>query len=120
MNKVAMVTGAGSGIGRAVARALSEAGFSMVLTGRRQAALEESAAQLVGDSLAVPADVGDPVSVKALFAQTRSRFGRLDLLFNNAGIGAPAIPIEDLSFEQWQAVVGANLTGAFLCTQEAV
>jgi NAD(P)-dependent dehydrogenase (short-subunit alcohol dehydrogenase family) len=99
---------------------LSAAGFKLVLTGRRRPALEESAAALAGESLIAAADVGDPAQVKALFAQTKVRFGRLDLLFNNAGTGAPAIPIEDLSFEQWQAVVGANLTGAFLCTQEAV
>ncbi len=120
MNKIAMVTGAGSGVGRAVAKALSAAGYSLVLTGRRREALEQSVAQLQGPSLAVPADVGDPASVKALFAATREKFGRLDVLFNNAGIGLPAVPIEDLSFEQWQSIVGANLTGAFLCTQEAV
>jgi NAD(P)-dependent dehydrogenase (short-subunit alcohol dehydrogenase family) len=119
MNKIAMVTGAGSGIGRAVTRALAAAGFSVVLTGRRREALEESAKGLA-NALVVPADVGDPASVKALFAAAKDKFGRLDVLFNNAGIGAPAIPIEDLTFEQWQAVVGANLTGAFLCTQEAV
>jgi len=120
MSKVALVTGAGSGVGRAVARALSAAGYSLVLTGRRRDALEQTVAQLKGPSVAVPADVGDPAAVKALFAATKEKFGRLDVLFNNAGIGAPAIPIEDLTFEQWQAVVGANLTGAFLCTQEAV
>ena len=120
MSKIALVTGAGSGVGRAVARALSADGYSVVLTGRRREALEQTVAQLKGPSLAVPADVGDPAAVKALFAATKDKFGRLDMLFNNAGIGAPAIPIEDLTFEQWQAVVGANLTGAFLCTQEAV
>jgi NAD(P)-dependent dehydrogenase (short-subunit alcohol dehydrogenase family) len=120
MNKIAMVTGAGSGVGRAVAKAMSAAGYSVVLTGRRRDALEETASALAAESLAVPADVGDPASVKALFAQTKDRFGRLDVLFNNAGIGLPAVPIEDLTFEQWQSIVGANLTGAFLCTQEAV
>jgi NAD(P)-dependent dehydrogenase (short-subunit alcohol dehydrogenase family) len=120
MNKIAMVTGAGSGVGRAVAKALSAAGYSVVLTGRRREALEETASALAADFLAVPADVGDPTSVKSLFAQTKERFGRLDVLFNNAGIGLPAVPIEDLTFEQWQSIVGANLTGAFLCTQEAV
>ena len=120
MSKIALVTGAGSGVGRAVARALSADGYSVVLTGRRREALEQTVAQLAGPSLAVPTDVGDPAAVKALFAATKDKFGRLDVLFNNAGIGAPAIPIEDLTFEQWQAVVGANLTGAFLCTQEAV
>jgi NAD(P)-dependent dehydrogenase (short-subunit alcohol dehydrogenase family) len=120
MNKIAMVTGAGSGIGRAVAKALAAAGYALVLTGRRRAALEESAAALAGEALVAPADVGDPADVKALFARTKARFGRLDLLFNNAGIGLPAVPIEDISFTQWQAILAANLTGAFLCTQEAV
>jgi NAD(P)-dependent dehydrogenase (short-subunit alcohol dehydrogenase family) len=120
MNKIAMVTGAGSGVGRAVAKALAAAGYGVVLTGRRREALEQSAAAMSAEALVVPADVGDPASVKSLFAQTKDRFGRLDVLFNNAGIGLPAVPIEDLSFEQWQSIVGANLTGAFLCTQEAV
>jgi NAD(P)-dependent dehydrogenase (short-subunit alcohol dehydrogenase family) len=120
MTKIAMITGAGSGVGRAVARTLSEKGWSVVLVGRKKEALEETAAQLSGDVLVAPADVGDPAQVKSVFAQTRDRFGRLDLLFNNAGMGTPAVPIEELTFEQWQAVVGVNLTGAFLCTQEAV
>lgn len=120
MTKIAMITGAGSGVGRAVAQGLSAAGFGVVLVGRRQAALEETRAQLSGEALVAPADIGDPAQVESVFAQTRERFGRLDLLFNNAGMGTPAVPIEDLSFAQWQAVVAVNLTGAFLCTQQAV
>ena len=120
MKKVALVTGAGSGIGRAAAIALSQGGFALVLAGRRKAPLDETAALLAGEGLAVPADVGDPGSVAALFQVAKERFGRLDLLFNNAGLGAPPVPLEELSFAQWQAVVSANLTGAFLCTQGAV
>lgn len=125
MTKIAMITGAGSGVGRAVAQGLSAAGFSLVLVGRRAEALEATIATLsgqalAGPALAAPADVGDPAQVRAVFARTAERFGRLDLLFNNAGMGTPPIPIEELSFEQWQAVVAVNLTGAFLCTQEAV
>jgi NAD(P)-dependent dehydrogenase (short-subunit alcohol dehydrogenase family) len=120
MTKIAMITGAGSGVGRAVARTLSQKGWSVVLVGRKKETLEETAARLSGGVLVAPADVGDPAQVKSVFAQTRDRFGRLDLLFNNAGMGTPAVPIEELTFEQWQAVVGVNLTGAFLCTQEAV
>jgi NAD(P)-dependent dehydrogenase (short-subunit alcohol dehydrogenase family) len=115
---VAIVTGAGSGIGRAVARALLEEGYAVVLAGRRLEALEETA----GDSersLAVRTDVRDPSSVGALFAAGRERFGRVDLLFNNAGTNVPPTPIEDLTVEQWQAVVDTNLTGMFLCTREA-
>jgi NAD(P)-dependent dehydrogenase (short-subunit alcohol dehydrogenase family) len=107
-------------VGRAVARTLSQKGWSLVLVGRKKETLEETAARLSGGVLVAPADVGDPAQVKSVFAQTRDRFGRLDLLFNNAGMGTPAVPIEELTFEQWQAVVGVNLTGAFLCTQEAV
>ncbi len=118
--KVALVTGAGSGIGRAAAIALSRDGFVLALAGRRKDALEETAAKLAGESLAAPTDVGDPDSVAALFQAVRQRFGRLDLLFNNAGTGAPPLPMEELSFAQWQAVVNANLTGAFLCTQGAI
>src|SRR5438876_5952548 len=120
VQKVALVTGAGSGVGRAVALTLMKAGYALVLSGRRPEPLQKTAA--AGDrakSLAVPTDVGNPASVKALFAKAKESFGRLDLLFNNAGIGAPAIPLEDLTYEQWKAVVDANLTGAFLCTQEA-
>jgi len=120
VTKVALVTGAGSGIGRAAAIALSRDGFALVLAGRRAAPLDETAALLAGEGLAVPTDVGDPASVAALFAAAKQHFGRLDLLFNNAGMGAPPVPLEDLSFAQWQAVIGANLTGAFLCTQEAI
>ncbi|UJX43335.1 SDR family oxidoreductase [Xanthobacter sp. YC-JY1] len=118
--KVAIVTGAGSGVGRAVAVALAEAGYAVALAGRRLEALEETVAAM-GDapSLAVPTDVTDPESVRVLFAATVEKFGRLDLLFNNAGTGAPAIPLEDLTFAQWQQVVSTNLTGPFLCTQEA-
>ncbi len=121
--RVALVTGAGSGIGRACALALLEAGYHVVLAGRRADALQQTVAAATSGAerlLAVPTDVGDPASVKALFAQTRERFGRLDVLFNNAGTGAPPIPMEDLSFEQWKTVLDVNLTGPFLCTQEAI
>jgi NAD(P)-dependent dehydrogenase (short-subunit alcohol dehydrogenase family) len=114
-SKIALVTGAGSGIGRAVSIALSAAGFSVVLAGRRKEELERTAAQ--GENmLAVPADVTNPESVNGLF----SRLERLDLLFNNAGMGAPAVPMDELTFEQWTAVVNVNLTGAFLCAQHAM
>jgi NAD(P)-dependent dehydrogenase (short-subunit alcohol dehydrogenase family) len=121
-SKVAIVTGGGSGIGRAVALALAREGFSVAVAGRRPQPLEATVAEGVaagGELLAVPADVTDPASVRALFARVRETFGRLDLLFNNAGQGAPAVPLEDLSYEQWRSVVDTNLTGAFLCTQEA-
>ncbi|HEV8308929.1 MAG TPA: SDR family oxidoreductase [Methylomirabilota bacterium] len=121
-NKVAIVTGAGSGIGKAVALALLGAGYQVALAGRRKERLEQAVAEAGpagARALAVPTDVSDPQSVRALFAQTRDAFGRLDLLFNNAGINAPGIPLEELSYEQWKAVVDINLTGAFLCTQEA-
>jgi NAD(P)-dependent dehydrogenase (short-subunit alcohol dehydrogenase family) len=121
--KIALVTGAGSGVGKAAALALMKEGYAVVLAGRRKALLDEVAAEGTASgarALAVPTDVGDPASVKALFAATRDTFGRLDLLFNNAGIGAPAIPMEDLTHEQWKAVVDVNLTGVFLCTQEAI
>jgi NAD(P)-dependent dehydrogenase (short-subunit alcohol dehydrogenase family) len=117
--KIALVTGAGTGVGRAVSLALSEAGFAVALSGRRREPLEETASQAKGETLVVPADVTNPGSVQALFAQVKERFGRLDLLFNNAGIGAPGVPMEELTFEQWKAVVDTNLTGPFLCTQEA-
>jgi NAD(P)-dependent dehydrogenase (short-subunit alcohol dehydrogenase family) len=119
--KVALVTGAGSGIGRAVALALLEEGYRVTITGRRSQPLEETAAAGPegAQALVVTSDVGDPRSVSALFSKTKETFGRLDLLFNNAGIGTPPIPLDELSFEQWKAVVDTNLTGAFLCTQEA-
>jgi NAD(P)-dependent dehydrogenase (short-subunit alcohol dehydrogenase family) len=122
-DRVAVVTGGGSGIGRAVALALAGEGWSVVVAGRRREPLEATAERgraLGARMLAVSADVGDPVSVEALFAAARDAFGRLDLLFNNAGSGAPSVPLEDLTFEQWRAVVDANLTGAFLCTQQAI
>jgi len=120
--KIALVTGAGSGIGRAVSRTLQAAGYSVVLAGRREAELQKTAALAESSGkpmMPVPTDVSQPQSVRALFARIREGFGRLDVLFNNAGINAPPIPMEDLFFEQWNAVVAINLTGAFLCTQEA-
>jgi NAD(P)-dependent dehydrogenase (short-subunit alcohol dehydrogenase family) len=122
--KIALVTGAGSGIGRAVSLAFHAAGYSVVLTGRRVDKLEATVAAAKSPSdgklLVVPADVGKPESVRELFARTVEAFGRLDVLFNNAGSSAPGIPMEDLTFEQWSKVVAANLTGAFLCAQEAI
>ncbi|MGA3094814.1 MAG: SDR family oxidoreductase [Bryobacteraceae bacterium] len=121
--KVALVTGAGSGIGRAVSLALEAAGWSVALAGRRAAPLEQTAALARaggGKMLVAPADVADPHSVASLFARIEKAFGRLDLLFNNAGATAPAIPMEDLTYERWNAVVSVNLTGAFLCAQAAV
>ena len=120
--KVAVVTGAGSGIGRAVALGLLGEGYSVVLAGRRAERLEETvrdAGEHAERALTVPTDVGDPASVRALFDRTYERFGRLDLLFNNAGIGAPGVPIEDLTAEQWRAAVDTNLSGPFYCTQQA-
>ena len=120
--KVAIVTGAGSGVGKAAALALLRESYAVVLAGRRAEALEQVAAEaekLGAQALAVPTDVTEQASVRALFATTQAAFGRLDLLFNNAGIGAPAAPLEEITYEQWQAVVQTNLTGAFLCTQEA-
>ena len=121
-NKVAVVTGAGSGIGKAAALALLREGYRVALAGRRKERLEQvvvEAGPAGAGALVVPTDVGDPESVHALFARTKEAFGRLDLLFNNAGIGAPGVPLEDLTYAQWKAVVDANLTGTFLCTQEA-
>jgi NAD(P)-dependent dehydrogenase (short-subunit alcohol dehydrogenase family) len=119
--KVAVVTGAGSGIGRACAVALGQAGYAVVLAGRTEAKLAETAAMMTGDTLVVATDVTDPVSVTALFQATQDKFGRIDVLFNNAGTGAPGtVLLEDLSFEQWTSVVNTNLTGPFLCTQRAI
>ena len=121
--KVALVTGAGSGIGRSASLALQRNGWNVVLAGRRKEELDGTAAMATdggGRMLAVPADVADPASVRALFEATVETFGRLDLLFNNAGTGAPAVPMEDLALEQWQKVVDVNLTGSFLCAQEAI
>ncbi len=123
LEKIALVTGAGSGIGRQVAIALGEAGYSTVLAGRREDPLQETAelaAQSGSRTLVVPTDVSVASSVATLFEKTRDSFGRLDLLFNNAGVNAPGIPMEDLSVEQWKSVVDINLTGVFLCAQQAV
>ena len=122
MSKVAVVTGGGTGIGRAVALALAADGFAVVVAGRRKEPLEattEEGSKLGARMLSVPTDVGDPKSVMALFDKTVATFGRLDLLFNNAGSAAPSVALEDVTFEQWKSVVDANLTGAFLCTQAA-
>jgi NAD(P)-dependent dehydrogenase (short-subunit alcohol dehydrogenase family) len=121
--KVALVTGASAGIGKASALALLREGYRVVLTARRQEMLDTAIAESGAGperALAITADVGNPDSVRDLFAATKAKFGRLDLLFNNAGMGAPAMPMEDLPFDKWQAVVAANLTGTFLCCQEAV
>ena len=120
--KVAIVTGAGTGIGKQVAIALAKEGYAVALAGRRKEPLEATAeaAKASGETiLIVPTDVSDPASVKALFEATHEKFGRLDLLFNNAGVGARPLPLEDLSFEQWKRVIDINLNGPFLCTQEA-
>jgi len=123
--KVAIVTGAGTGIGKAVSLALAKEGYAVALAGRRADKLEETAkearsANASARAQAVPTDVSDPASIKALFARVKDEFGRLDLLFNNAGIGAPAVPMEDLPLETWKKVVDTNLTGMFVCTQEAI
>jgi NAD(P)-dependent dehydrogenase (short-subunit alcohol dehydrogenase family) len=119
LQKVAVVTGAGTGIGKAAAIALAKAGYAVALAGRRKEPLEATAKEAKGKALVVPTNVGDPASVKALFAKVKDHFGRLDVLFNNAGMGAPPVPLEELTYDQWSAVVAANLTGPFLCTQEA-
>jgi NAD(P)-dependent dehydrogenase (short-subunit alcohol dehydrogenase family) len=122
-SRVALITGAGSGIGRAAALALHAAGFSVVVAGRRASEIEKTAALAArsgGLILSVPTDVSQPDSVKELFARIGEEFGRLDVLFNNAGINVPAIPMDELTFEQWSSVVAVNLTGSFLCAQEAM
>jgi len=122
-SKVVLVTGAGTGIGKHSALALMREGYAVVLAGRRKDLLEATAAEgksTGASTLVVPTDVADPESIRALFAKTKDTFGRLDLLFNNAGIGAPPVPLEELPFEKWKAVVDTNLTGAFICTQEAI
>lgn len=121
-NKVALITGGGTGIGKYSALALAQEGYAVVVAGRRAEPLKEVVAEAEaqgGRALGVVTDVGDPASVRNLFAKTVETFGRLDLLFNNAGMGAPGVPLEELTYEQWKAVVDVNLTGSFLCTQEA-
>jgi NAD(P)-dependent dehydrogenase (short-subunit alcohol dehydrogenase family) len=122
--KIAVVTGAGSGIGKSVAVALAQSGYSVILAGRRKEILEVTASEVRqtnsrSQALVAPADIHDPAAVRDLFARTKDAFGRLDLLFNNAGISGPAIPLEDLTYEQWKSIVDTNLTGTFLCIQEA-
>lgn len=120
--KIAIVTGAGSGIGKSVAVALAQNGYSVVLAGRHKESLEATAIevrQTDSQALVIPADINDPTAVRDLFVKTRDVFGRLDLLFNNAGISGPAMPLEDLPYEKWKSIVDTNLTGTFLCTQEA-
>jgi len=118
--KIALVTGAGSGVGRAAALALSREGYAVVLAGRRLDKLEAVAKEANGTTLVVPTDVKEPAAIRALFAKTKEAFGRLDLLFNNAGVAMRSMPIEEVPLERWQAVVATNLTGLFLCTQEAI
>ena len=122
-SRIAIVTGAGSGIGKAVAIALLKGGYSVVLAGRRAAPLDQTVKESAAPesrALAIPTDVSDAASVRALFTKTRETFGRLDVLFNNAGINVPTVPIEELTVDQWRSVVDVNLTGAFLCTQQAI
>jgi hypothetical protein len=122
-SKVAVVTGAGTGVGKAAALALMGAGYAVVLAGRRKEPLEQTLAEgkaKGGTGLAVPTDVRDPNAIKALFAKTKETYGRLDVLFNNAGMGAPPVPIEDLPVEKWKEVVDTNLTASFICAQEAI
>ncbi len=119
MERVAIVTGGGTGVGRAVAVALSEDGWQIVVAGRTEETLDETVTQLDGEGLAVTTDVSDPASVDSLFSAAVERFGRVDLLFNNAGIGAPPVTIDKLTVEQWRTVVDVNLTGSFLCARAA-
>lgn len=119
MTKVALITGGGSGIGRACAESLADAGFSVVVSGRTRDSLEETVAHVGGDAAAIVCDVGDPDAVASLFAGVEGKFGRLDLLFNNAGVAAPPLPLEDLTVDQWRTVIDTCLTGTFLCTQQA-
>src|SRR6185312_4996443 len=121
--KIALVTGAGTGVGRAVAIALAKAGYNLVLAGRRREMLDKVAGEINAagaQALAVPTDVSKRESIVSLFGTVKSTFGRIDVLFNNAGIGAPAVPLEDLPYETWKKVVDTNFTGMFLCTQEAI
>ena len=118
--RVSLVTGAGTGVGKAVALALAGAGYAVALAGRRRERLEQTAREAEGrPTLVVTADVGDPAAVRIMFDEVKNAFGRLDLLFNNAGIFSPAVPLEDLTYEQWRGAVDTNLTGPFLCTQQA-
>ncbi len=118
--KVAVVTGAGTGIGKASALALAKAGFQVAFAGRRQDILDKALAEAGGTGLAMATDVTEPASVKALFAAVKAKWGRVDVLFNNAGTGAPAVPLDELPWEKWKAVVDANLNGSFLCAQAAM
>ena len=118
--KVAVVTGAGTGIGKASALALAGAGYQVAFAGRRQEILDKALAEAGGRGIAVATDVTDPASVKALFAAVEAKWGRVDVLFNNAGTGAPAVPMDELPWEKWKAVVDANLNGSFLCAQAAM
>jgi NAD(P)-dependent dehydrogenase (short-subunit alcohol dehydrogenase family) len=120
--KIALVTGAGTGIGKHAAIVLAQHGYSVVVAGRRKENLEATAAEIMRSNvqvLVVPTDVADPAAVRELFAKTKETFGRLDLLFNNAGVSGPAVPLEDLPYHKWKSIVDTNLTGTFLCTQEA-
>ena len=121
--KIALVTGGGTGVGLGIARGLAGEGYTVVITGRRADVIDKAAAALHGETgatvRAIPCDVGDPARVEALFSTIRQEFGRLDLLVNNAGSNVPAVPMEEVTFEQWNSIVAANLTGAFLCTQQA-
>ena len=118
--KIALVTGAGSGVGRSAALALAREGYAVVLAGRKAENLQAVAKEAAGETLVVPTDVREAASIKALFAKTKEAFGRLDLLFNNAGVSMRGMPLEDIPLERWLSIVATNLTGPFLCTQEAV